>query len=203
MTEFEDDDYQIVESKRVFQGYFAVEQLTLKHRLFNGQWSRVFQREIFERGSAAAVLLFDPDLQEVVMLEQFRVGALASQSSPWMIEVVAGIIEEGESAEEVAIREATEEAGKSISDLIKIGQYFMTPGGSSEQVTLYCARVDAQNSEGIYGLTDENEDIRVFTMTIDEVKKAFDDSVFENATTVIALQWLLLNYENVHKLWNN
>ena len=201
MQTFKHDDYQIIERKRVFQGYFAIDQLTIKHRLFNGRWSNEFRRELFERGSVAAVLLYDPALQKVILLEQFRVGALASEKSPWMFEIVAGIIEEGENTREVAIREAEEEAGQKISELIEIGHYFATPGGSSEGVTLYCAKVDASDAAGIYGLEDENEDIRVFTMDIDELKKGLDEGLFENATSLIALQWLLLNREKVHKIW--
>lgn len=202
MQTFAHDDYQIIERKRVFQGYFAIDQLTVKHRLFDGSWSNEIQRELFERGSVAAVLLYDPDLQKVILLEQFRVGALASQKSPWMFEIVAGIIEHGESVREVAIREAKEEAGKKITDLIEIGSYFATPGGSSERLTLYCAKVDASDADGIYGLEAEDEDIRVFTMGLEEIKKALDEGIFENATSLIALQWLLLNREKVHKIWN-
>lgn len=201
MLTFTHHDYQIVEKKRQFEGYFAVDQLTLKHRLFNGQWSPLFQREIFERGNAAAVLLYDPDLQQVILLEQFRVGAMSSARSPWMIEVVAGIIEDGETPQEVVIREAEEEAGQFITQLFEIGRYFSTPGGSSEKVTLYCARVDSSNAAGIFGLEDENEDIRVFTMGLSEVAKGLEENLFENATCLIAMQWLLLNTDKLAKMW--
>jgi len=201
MLTFTHDDYQILDRKRVFQGYFAVDEITLKHRTFDGQWSNRFQRELFERGDAAAVLLYDPILQQVVLLEQFRAGAMNSERSPWMLEIVAGIIDEGETAKEVVIREAYEESGQTITDPIEIGSYFVTPGGSSEKLTLYCARADASNAAGIYGLPDENEDIRVFTMTIDEVEKGLNDGDFENATSLIAMQWLLLNREKLHKIW--
>ena len=201
MTKFTDDDYQIIDKKTVFQGYFAVDKLTLKHRLYNGNWSRSFQREIFERGSAAAVLLYDPLLGRVVLQEQFRIGALSSTKSPWMLEVVAGIIEQGETAESVAIREAKEEAGQVISDLVEICSYFSTPGGSSEKVTLYCAQVDANNADGVFGLEEENEDINVFSLSIEEVKQGLEDNIFENATCIVALQWLLLNQKKLNEKW--
>jgi len=202
MTSFSDDDYQIIEKKTLFQGYFAIEEFTLKHRLFKGGWSDSFQREIFERGSAAAVLLFDPILQKVVLLEQFRAGALSSEKGPWMIEVVAGIIEQGETPEGVVIREALEEAGQVISDPVEIASYYSTPGGSTEKVTLYCARVDASNADGIFGLQEENEDIRVFTMDLEEVKKGLSQGQFDNSTCLIALQWLILNLEKLNEIWN-
>lgn len=201
MVTFVHKDFQIIESKRAFQGYFAIEQVIFKHRLFKGGWSDAYQREIFERGNASAVILYDPNLQQVVLLEQFRPGALSSTKSPWMIEIVAGIIEEGETAENVAIREAEEEAGQVIDNLIEIGSYFTTPGGSSEKITLYCARVDATDATGIFGLEDENEDIRVFTMTLDEVSKGLEEGLFENATALIAMQYLLLNKQKLNELW--
>jgi len=201
MQTFNHDDYEIKKRDRVFQGYFAIDKYTIRHRLFNGGWSNEFQREVFERGNAAAILLYDPDLQKVVLLEQFRVGALCSEKSPWMVEVVAGIIEQDETAEQVAIREAVEEAGQKIDQMIKIGDVFATPGGSSEQLALFCGKVDATGASGVFGLEHENEDIRVFTRDLDEVRDGLERGVFENATTIISLQWLLLNIEKVHKTW--
>ena len=202
MQTYGHEDYQIIEAERVFQGYFSINKLTIKHRLFDGNWSNSFQREIFERGNAAAVLLYDPDLQSVVLLEQFRAGALASETSPWMLEVVAGIIEAGETPEGLVIREAEEEAGQKISELIKIGEFFTTPGGSTEKLWLFCAKVDASDAAGVFGLENEDEDIRTFTMNLDEAEKGLNNGLFENATSIIALQWLLLNREKVHSSWN-
>ncbi len=193
MNTFDHDDFEILGKERAFQGYFAIDTYRLRHKLFAGGWSEPFQRELFERGHAAAVLLFDPMRDEVVLLEQFRVGAITSDVSPWMTEIVAGIIENDESAEAVAIREAYEEAGQRISELHFISKYFSTPGGSSESITLFCATVDATDVTGIYGLDSEQEDIRVFTMTLAEIRAGLDSGAFENATTIIALQWLLLN----------
>ncbi|MCP4273307.1 MAG: NUDIX domain-containing protein [Gammaproteobacteria bacterium] len=201
MPTFKRSDCEIINCDRVFQGYFAIDKFTVKHRLFSGGWSNEFQREIFERGNAAAVLLYDPDLQKVILLEQFRMGALASDRSPWMIEVVAGIIEQGETPEEVARRESVEEAGQEIDQIIEIGNIFSTPGGSTEQLFLYCARVDASDADGIFGLEHENEDIRVFTMNLDDVRNGLSEGLFENATSIISLQWLLLNLEKVHNAW--
>jgi len=199
MQTFKHADCEIKKRDRVFQGYFAVDKLTIRHKLFAGGWSNEFQREVFERGNAAAVLLYDPQLQKVILLEQFRVGALNSETSPWMIEVVAGIIEQDETARDVVIREAEEEAGQEIHELIKIGEVFTTPGGSSEQLVFYCAKADASNANGIFGL--EHEDIRVFTMDLDEIREGLEQGIFENAITIISLQWLLLNLEKVHKIW--
>lgn len=197
MNTFDHDDYQILKKKRSYQGYFAIDTYKIRHRLFAGGWSDSFHRELFERGSAVAVLLYDPFRQQVVLQEQFRIGALSSDKSPWLTEIVAGIIDPGESAEQVAIRECYEEAGQRVSDLIYVGKYFCTPGGSSESITLFCAAVDSTQVGGVYGLEHEQEDIRVFTMSLADVKQALEAHEFENATTIIALQWLLLNEDSI------
>ncbi len=201
MVTFAHKDYQILDKKRVYQGYFALDEIVVKHRLFNGGWCEPYNREIFERGSAAAVVLFDAKLKKTVLIEQFRPGAMNSSKTPWMVEVVAGIIEPGEKAEDVAVRESEEEANQKINQLVEIGSYFATPGGSSEKITLYCAEVDASDAEGVFGIADENEDIRVFSLTLEEVSQCLDEGVFENATTLIAMQWLMLNHNKLPALW--
>jgi len=201
MAQFDHKDFRIVEKIRTFQGYFAIDEYQIEHKLFNGGWSQTFSRELFERGDASAVILFDPEREAVVLLEQFRVGALNSEHSPWMIEIVAGIIEAGETSESVAIREAKEEAGQDIEQLEYIGKYYSTPGGSSESISLFCARVDSSSAGGVFGLEHEQEDIRVFTMTLNEVESGLNRGLIENATTIIAMQWLLLNHQRLKKQW--
>ena len=197
MNTFAHDDYQVLDLERAYQGYFAIDRYKIRHRLFEGGWSEPFYRELFERGHATAVLLYDPRREVVVLQEQFRIGSLTSERSPWMTEIVAGIIEPDETAEEVAIRECYEEAGQQVTDLIYIGKFFCTPGGSSESITLFCATVDSSQVGGVYGLESEQEDIRVFTMPVDEVKAALASGEIENATAIIALQWLLLNKDDI------
>lgn len=197
MSQFNHQDCEVLSKERSFQGYFAIDTYQLKHRLFSGGWSEPFQRELFERGHAAAVVLYDPKREAVVLLEQFRIGALTSDTSPWMIEIVAGIIEEGESPESVAIRESYEEAGQQIDNIQFIGRYFCTPGASSESIYLYCALVDSEKAGGVFGLAHEQEDIRAFTMTLDEVREGLKQGIFENATSIIGMQWLLLNHQDL------
>jgi ADP-ribose pyrophosphatase len=201
MTSFTHHDCEVLAKERAFQGYFAIDKYTIRHRLFNGGWSEPFSRELFERGHATAVVLYDPVRDEVVLLEQFRIGALGSERSPWMIEIVAGIIEPGETPEAVAIRECYEEAGQEVKQIEYIGKYFCTPGGSSESITLFCARVDSTEVAGVYGLEHEQEDIRVFTMPLSEVRKVINEDYFENATSLIGMQWLLLNSEQLKERW--
>lgn len=201
MSSFKHDDYRIINKKRLFQGYFAVDEYELQHRLFDGGWSGQFKREVFERGHAVAVVLYDPNRDQTVLLEQFRVGALTSKKSPWMIEVVAGIVDEGETPEQVAIREVKEEAGIEINKVEYIGKFYTTPGGSSESIRLYCAKVASDNVGGIHGLEHEHEDIRVFTMSLSEVEEKLSDGYFENASAMLSMQWLLLNKQRLQRTW--
>jgi ADP-ribose pyrophosphatase len=194
-------DIEIIEQKTVFQGYFRIDRYRLRHKLFAGGWSGEVMREIFERGHAAAVLPYDPVRDTVALVEQFRIGALSAGRDPWMIEVVAGIIDAGEEAEDVARREAVEEAGVALTALAPMLTFLASPGGTSETCALYCGRADLSRAGGIHGLPEENEDIRVLVMPADEAIRLLGDGKVENATAVIALQWLALHRERLRRDW--
>lgn len=192
---------EIAERLAVFQGYFRIDRYRLRHRLFAGGLSDEITREIFERGHAAAVLPYDPIRDEVVLIEQFRPGALAAGWHPWLIEPVAGIIDPGEDVTDVVHREAQEEAGVAIGDLILMHRYLTSPGGTSESCALYCGRVNAEGAGGIHGLDGEHEDIRVMVVPFAEVSTWLDGGRMNNALLIIALQWLALNREKVRAQW--
>lgn len=194
-------ELEILEQTTVFQGYFRVDAYELRHGLFEGGWSGVMRREVFERGHAVAVLPYDPDLGVFVMCQQFRVGAYAAGMEPWQLEIVAGIIEEGETPEEVGFREAEEEAGRTISELWPIQRYLATPGGSSESIYLYLGRVSAEGAGGILGLPGEHEHIRVSVMSEAELRALMDAGKLTNAATLLAAQWFFLNRERVLAKW--
>ena len=177
----------------LFRKYFQLEEFTISHDLFAGGQSQVFTREIFERGSVVALLPYDPVRRKVVLIEQFRIGAIADEQSPWLWESVAGVIEAGEKDDEVAIRESQEEAGCEIKQLHKICRYYVSPGGTSERCTLYCGIVDSDGIGGIHGLADENEDIRVEVVDVEEAFRWLDEGIIKSSATIIALQWLRLN----------
>lgn len=185
-----------------FQGFFRIEKFRLRHSLFNGGMSETISRELFERGQAVAVLPYDPLLDRVVLIEQFRIGALNDPQGPWLTEIVAGMIAEGETAEMVARREAQEEAGCVIEDLMPICRFYSSPGGCSESVLLFCGRVDASGVGGIYGLPHEHEDIRVFTASFDEAMAWVGNGSINSAAPIMALQWLALNKAKVQELWS-
>ncbi|MGR8930886.1 MAG: NUDIX domain-containing protein [Gammaproteobacteria bacterium] len=194
-------EFQILEREIVYDGFFKLEQYTLTHTLFNGGWSQPITRELFRRGNCVAVLLYDPDRDEVVLIEQFRVGAVHQPERAWLIEIVAGAIEEGETAEEVAYREALEEAGCSIRELIEIQQFYTTPGGCSERITLFCGRVDARSVGGVHGLTEEDEDIHVTTVKFDEVFQMLENGRIESGIPIIAIQWLYIHRDKLKARW--
>lgn len=198
-----DKDVEIFEKTTPFQGYFRIDRYRLRHRRHDGGWTGEMTREVFERGHAAAVLLYDPDRDTVGLIEQFRVGAMAAGQSAWQIETVAGIIEPGESPEDVVRREAVEEAGATLLDLVPIATYLVSPGGTTETCSLYCGRVDSHGMGGHFGLAEEDEDIRVFVVPTDEALALLGQPATANAVTIIALQWLALNREALKRRWSS
>lgn len=197
-----DERVEIQQKETPYRGYFQIDVYRLRHRKFDGGWTRSVSREVFERGHAAAVLLYDPGRDRVVMVEQFRIGAYAAGVDPWLIEVVAGIIDAGEDPIQVARREAVEEAGCEPGELVPIGTFLMTPGASSETLAMYCGRVDSAGKGGIFGLDHEGEDIRCFLATPEEALARAMAQTCPNANTIIALQWLLLNRAELQRRWS-
>lgn len=194
-------DVEIIEKQLCYDGFFRIERYRLKHRLYNGSWSGEIIRELFERGHAAAVLPYDPIRDEVVLIEQFRVGALDAPGGPWLMEIVAGVIDEDETTEDVVRREAIEEAGCIIKELIPVCDYLVSPGGTSEMISLYCGRVDATNVGGIHGLDEENEDIKVTAIPFNDALSLLDSGKINSASPIMALQWLALNHQRVRTNW--
>ena len=195
------DGVELLGKSERYSGFFRINGYRLRHRLFAGGWSGVIEREVFERGHAVGVLPYDPVADSVVLIEQFRIGALVAGMSPWLIEVVAGIIEEGEPPEEVARRETQEEAGLEIQALMPMCRYLVSPGGSSESVLLYCGRVDSRSAGGIHGLAEEHEDIRVDRLPYGEAMRLLEEGRVTNSVSLIALQWLALHRDRVRAAW--
>lgn len=194
--------WEIVHEEMCFQGFYRLKRYRVRHALFEGGIGEPIQRELLVRGSAAGVLPYDPVRDTVVLVEQFRIGAMNSPRSPWLVEIVAGLIEEGELPEDVARREAVEEAGCRLHELEHISTYYSSPGGSDERVSLYVGRVDSEGLGGVHGVAEEGENIRVEVRPAEEAFAQVESGLIDNAMTIIALQWLQLHRARLRAAWS-
>jgi len=201
LQQFTPGDVKIISKTPLFTGFFKMIKYTFQHKLFAGGWSAPIEREMFERGHAAALIPYDSERDQVVMIEQVRVGAL-EHHSPWQLEVVAGIIDTDESAEQVVKREAKEEAGVEIGLVEPITSYYPSSGGCSEKLDVFVGQVDASSASGVHGLDYEGEDIKVHVFSRQEAYQLVKDGKIENGASIIALQWLELNHEQLKSRWN-
>ena len=196
-----DRKVDVIEKTTVFQGYYRVDSYRLRHSLYRGGMGAEISREVLERGHAVLVLPYDPVRDEVVLIEQFRIGPFARGDQPWSLEVVAGIIEDGEELEDVVRREAMEEAGIELSHITHALDCYASPGAVTEQISIYCARTDASLAGGIHGVEAEGEDIKVSVMPFGEVMKALDDGRINAGPAIIAVQWLALHRDEIRLRW--
>lgn len=191
---------ELITRRRVYDGFARIDLLTLRHRLHDGGWSDVMERELYDRGHVAAVLPYDPHSDRIVLIRQFRVGAYAAGFPAWQVEIVAGMIDPGETPVAVAIREMREETALTVRDLEPVTHYLPSAGASNETVSLFCGRIDAANAGGIHG-HDEHEDIEVRTYAVDEIPALLADRAAANAMTIIALQWFWMNRDALRRRW--
>ena len=193
--------YKIHNKENVYHGFFKLNKYHLSNQLFQGGWSEGYTREVFERGHAAAVLLFDKKQDKLVFVEQFRPGAIATEESPWLLELVAGMIEKGEHPEEVVRRETLEEAGGLVLRIQKICEYLVSPGGSTERIWLYLGEVDSLKLANYAGLVQEQEDIKIHCVATQTAFEWLDSGRLNNAMTIIAVQWLKLHLADKEQFW--
>ncbi len=193
-------EFKVLAKDTEYAGFFSLNCYQVQHTLFAGGWSAVLTRELFQRGNCVAVLLYDPDTDKVVIIEQFRMGPMGQKDvheRAWLLEIVAGAIEEGETAEEVAYRESKEEAGCVVQEMQLINEFYTSPGGTSERISLFYGRINAAEVGGIHGLDEEHEDILVSTVSFAEAYKMIEDGRIESAIPIIAIQWLALNKDKL------
>jgi ADP-ribose pyrophosphatase len=196
-----DPKVEILDRTVVFEGYFQMVRYRLRHWQFAGGFGPELVREVFVRGHAAAVLPYDPVRDEVVLVEQFRAGALETPCDPWLLEPVAGIIEDGEGADEVAAPRGAR-GGRARDPGPRRGLLlFMSPGGSSEIVHSFIGRVDATAAGGIFGLPGEGEDIKVHVLSYAKALGWLDGGCLRVASTLLAMQWLARHHEALRARW--
>lgn len=193
-------DVEILATERVYDGFYKMDRLSLKHKTFAGEWSQPITRELMHRHDAVCVLIWDSQADTIVICEQFRVGSL-DESSPWLYELVAGLIDKDESPEEVGRREAVEEAGVEIGKMKFLYRYQPSPGGSNETVHLYIAQAKLPESGGVFGLEEENEDIRTHIVARSEAMQWIEDGRIANAASLLALQWLSYHEVELRQEW--
>ena len=190
-------------TKRIlYKGFFSLLEYRFQYRKFDGSVSEMVTREILERGHAVVLLAYDDKRDEVVLIEQIRIAAIDTQDSPWMLELIAGMMDhENESTEEVARREAMEEAGIVVGQCKPIISYLASPGGLTEQLHVLVGQVDSSTAKGLHGLAEENEDIKVHVVSREQAYKWVEEGVINNAASIIALQWLQLNHLTLKNEW--
>ncbi|RMG56930.1 MAG: NUDIX domain-containing protein [Gammaproteobacteria bacterium] len=191
--------WELLERQTLHQGFYRLESLRLRHQRFDGSLSPVLQRERLRHGPGVGVLPYDPVRDEVVLIEQFRVGALDIEGGPWLIEIVAGLQEAGESPEQVARREALEEAGCEIGRLTLMHRYLPTPAGSDECIHLYLGHTQTEGLGGIHGLAEEGEDIRVHVLPAEEAFRWMDEGRILSAMPLLALYWLRRHHHHLRQ----
>lgn len=193
----------VVAVEPVYEGYATVKKYTLQHELFRGGMSPIITREIFISGDAVMVIPYDVESQSVLLIEQFRIAPLYHGENAWILEGIAGRIDTDELAPDVARREANEEAGCSLDVLEKIGGFYQSPGIFAEHITYFCALADLSTAGGVFGLEEENEDIRTLVIPLDEALAAVDDNKIVSAPTALSLLWIARNRERLTDQWLN
>jgi ADP-ribose pyrophosphatase len=191
--------FKILGKELIHSGFCHLEKFTLQNKLFSGAWSMPYTRELLIKPRVAAALPYDPVLDRVILIEQFRVGAFEDEDSPWLLEVVAGIMDRDSetSLEQLIRRELQEEAGVEARELLHICDYWVSPGASTEKVKLFCAKVDSTKAPAFCGISEENEDIKVHVLPREEAFVWLQNGKIKNSAAIIAIQWLALNWEKI------
>lgn len=203
IKQFTQKDIEIISSEKLYEGFYNMRKIQFRHKLFAGGWSGVVTRELLVKGAASAVMAYDPKRDNVVLVEQVRIGAYDPQlsTSPWLFELIAGMIEEGETPENVALRESQEEAGVEIEHLQLALRVWDSPGGTFERIYLFAGKVDSTKAQGLHGLAEEHEDIRVHVVTRETAYEWVQQGKIDNGIAVMGLQWLQLNYRRLQQEW--
>lgn len=185
------NEVQIEKREYVFRGFIQVEKVSLRHRLFGQEaYSKPLQRELIHRPEAAGVLVYNDALQQFALIEQFRVGALNDQDSPWQLEIIAGVLDGDEQPEQCLIREALEEAGCILFDVQHLFSFYPSAGACSELFHLYVAQAQLPASGSIFGMPDEGENIQLHVFNYSDVTPLLTTGRLKNAPVIMALQWL-------------
>ncbi|WP_032109685.1 ADP-ribose diphosphatase [Necropsobacter massiliensis] len=202
--QFTQQDIQILHEETLYSGFFTLKKIQFKHKLFAGGMSDVVTRELLVKGAASAVIAYDPQADKVILVEQVRIGAYDPNlaQSPWLFELIAGMVEEGERPDEVALRESEEEAGIQVTQLTHALSMWDSPGGVLERIHIFAGKVDSAKAKGIHGLAEEHEDIRVHVIARETAYQWVCQGKIDNGIAVTGLLWLQLNYLMLQQKWD-
>lgn len=184
-------DVEVTSRETLFKGFLQVEKVSLRHRLFKSTgYTSVLQRELIHRPEAAGVLIYNDQQQRFALIEQFRVGALDDQQSPWQLEIIAGVLDGDESPETCIRRESLEESGCQLDQLQHLFSFYPSAGACSELFHLYAAQADLPEQGGIFGVANEGENIQLHLFDYADLSRLLTSGRLANAPVIMALQWL-------------
>lgn len=194
---------KMISRKVEYKGWHTLETIVVQPTsLKHGGPGHLLSREMYHIGTVAIALLYLPETDQVLLNQQFRIGAfIAGDENPYLMECCAGIIGKGEDPEEAVHREAMEETGCDILDLEFIGKTYPSPGGTNETYMLYCGRLDSAQV-GFYGLEEEGEEIKTHLVSATDAIAMLDDGKITNGGAVICLHWFARNHERLRRKWS-
>ena len=182
---------KIISQRRLMNAFFKLDEAELRHERTDGSMSAPMRRLNLERGNGVAALVYHPQRAQLIFVQQFRYPTYLHSGPGWLVELPAGMVDRDEDPTDTMRREISEETGYRLRDLKRIAQFYLSPGGSSEQIYLYYAEIDPDYPRGKGGgIAEEQEDIELVELSLSEAWRMLDAGEFADAKTIIALQWM-------------
>ena len=181
---------EILSEDRMLTAFINVDSVTFRHETFAGPMSEPVERQVYRTREACAVLIWDKAIQRLILVRQFRIQSHFAGEG-WVIELAAGMLDEGEEPAAAAAREVAEETGYEVGELQHVSTFFSAPGVMTERIHLYYAEVEGRAAVAT-GLDEEGEDIETLAITVDEARAMLASGEICDGKTIIALQWWLM-----------
>ena len=194
-------NWKLDKEERVYDGHFKIDKVVVRHQLFEGGYSKPLVRERVLRQNSVAVLPYDPIRDEVVLIEQFRVGSLEKKDNPWLYEIIAGLVEAGEPLQDVVHREAMEEADCKLEEIKHVISFYPSAGGLTEVSHVYIGKTDSSNLGGVHGEEHEGEDIKVHVIPSKKALQMLIDGKICSASAMIALFYFKALKQELDRVW--
>jgi len=194
---------RITKRKVEFDGYHRLETIScIPQSLRHDGEAAEMTREVMFCKKIAAVLLYAPESDRILLNQQFRLGAMmAGCENPFLYEVAAGGVDDGESVEDAARREALEETGAEVGDLEFVAKCYTSAGCLAEEFHLYIGRISAAADSGFHGLEDEGEEIKTHLLPASEVFAMLDRGEIMNAPAAVLMHWFARHHNTIRQRW--